>query len=60
MKNALVTFAVAFLFCSTLTAQDAESNRKTLKGLIGVQVLVERLSPDVIKGPGVRPGKFTF
>jgi hypothetical protein len=49
MKNALVIITAAFLFCATLMAQDAESNRKTLKGLIGVQVLVENLNPDVIK-----------
>jgi hypothetical protein len=42
MKNALVTIAALFLFCSTLMAQDDENARKSLKGLTGVYV---RISP---------------
>jgi hypothetical protein len=50
MKNAVITIAVAFLFSSTLVAQDTEGSRASLKGLTGVGVLVENLdNPDAEK-----------
>ena len=49
MKNALVIITVAFLFCSVLVAQDTVINRRTLKGLTGVNVAVESEQPGVEK-----------
>lgn len=49
MKNALVTLTVAFLFCSTLMAQDTELSRTSLKGLTGFAVVVEPLDPNAEK-----------
>ena len=47
MKNTLVTVTVVFLFCSTLMAQgDDASTRKSLKGILGVWVVIEPLDPD--------------
>lgn len=49
MKNALATITLAFLFCSTLMAQDSELRRTSVKGLTGVGVVIESLDADAEK-----------
>jgi hypothetical protein len=49
MKNTFAVVTTILLFCSTMTAQDSEQGRKSLKGIAGFYLSVEKLDPDVEK-----------
>ena len=49
MKNAFAVVTAILLLCSTMTAQDSEQRRKSLKGIVGFYLSVEKLDPDVEK-----------